>query len=166
MEGYNMKKQLIIGVIATLLTTSAFAGVKEKKAMRAADESIAQQLEKVQASCGNPELAIAFAWDDYKAMMKANTDTIKKERYKKQWVISHAGERAVASLEAMTKICQDDVDYKEEIASITSIMIKPKADLKDYDSEFNLDDTTINVTFGHLMTRRSSDFVKPIKELF
>jgi len=161
-----MKKQLIIGVIATLLTTSAVAGVKEKKAMRAADESVAAQLIKVHASCGNDKLAVAFVWDDYKAMIKANKATIKKERYKKQWVISQAGERAVASLEALTKICQDDADYKEEIAAVSSIMIKPKAELKDYNSEFNLDDTTINITFGHMMTRRASDFVQPIKEMF
>lgn len=66
----------------------------------------------------------------------------------------------------MMKICQDDADYKEEIAAVSSIMIKPKAELKDYNSEFNLDDTTINITFGHMMTRRASDFVNLVTEMF
>ena len=45
--------------------------------MRAADESVAEQLIKVHASCGNDKLAVAFVWDDYKAMIKANKATIK-----------------------------------------------------------------------------------------
>lgn len=161
-----MKKKLLVGIIATVLATSSYAGVKDKKAMRGADESVAEQVEKVVASCGNSELAVTFEWDAYKAMIKSNKDLLKSERYKKEWVISHAGERTVATLEAMSKICNDDADYKEEIANLTKIVIKPMANLKDYRGKFELDETTLTINFGHMMTRSPGDFVSPIKELF
>ena len=47
-----MKQKLIAGVVIALLSTTAYASIKDKKAMRAADANITTQVTKVKAACG------------------------------------------------------------------------------------------------------------------
>jgi len=161
-----MKKILLIAVISSVLATSAYAGVKDKKAMRSVNEDITSELKKVKSHCGNPALEVKVSWDKFKTMIKANKDALAARNYKGEWVISQTGERATAALEAFTKICKEDADYREEIAAITQIIIEPKPKFKDTESSMTMKDTVLTIESGHHMSRNLFDFIKPIKSLF
>jgi len=161
-----MKKLILMTVIASAISTSAVASVKEKKAMRSVDESIVKAIVKVKSACGNPALDVNVSWKDFKQMIKANKEALKSDNYKSEWVISHAGERSISTLEALSKICKEDADYKEEIANVTKIVVKPKAKFEDTKSAFSIEGTVITVESGHSMTRNLFDFIKPLKSIF
>lgn len=162
-----MKKTMsVIATTTLLMATTATAAVIDKKAIRAADANIAEQVVIMKSDCGNAALEVNVVWDDVKGMIKENKEALKSDNYKGVWVLSHTGERTVAALEAMSKICKDDADYKEELAKITNITVKPKAKFDDSKSAFSFDETTITIESGHRMTRSASDFVTPIKNLF
>lgn len=161
-----MKYTLLTSVLLATLSTTAVAGVKDKKAIRAADAKVAEQVIKTQKDCGIAKLDVVIAWDKFKKMAADNKAVFEEKRYQKQWLMSHAGDRTASVLEAMGQICKDDADYKEEIALLTNIVVEPQAKLSDYRSSFVLDGTTIKVTSGHYMTRRASDYTKPIKALY
>jgi len=162
-----MKKTMsVIATTTLLMATTATAAVIDKKAIRAADANIAEQVVIMKSDCGNSALNVNVVWDDVKGMIKANKEALKSDNYKGVWVLSHIGERTVAALEAMSKICKDDADYKEELAKVTNITVKPKAKFDDSKSAFSLDDSTITIESGHRMTRSASDFITPIKDLF
>lgn len=161
-----MKQKIIAGLIITLLSSTAYSSIKDKKAMRGADASIAAEILKVKAACGNPALEVKVNWDEYKTMIAANEEVIASERYKSEWVISHSGLRTVTTLEALSEICKDDADYKEEIALLTQISVLPKADLKDTNNEFSLKGNTLTVKTGHRNIRSVSDFSKKIKAVY
>jgi len=161
-----MKTKLLTAAICTLLATTAHAGVKDKKAIKAAEAGIATEISKVQAACGNASLDVSVSWDGYKAMIKENAEEIKSDRYKNEWVYSHGGQRTISTLESLAKICADDEDYKEEIANLTKIVVTPKASYEDYKSEFTLDGTVLSAVTGHQMTRSASDFTKRLKALY
>lgn len=161
-----MNKKLLTAAICTLLATTAQAGVKDKKAIKAAEAGIATEISKVQTACGNTSLDVSVSWDDYKSMVKENADEIKSDRYKSEWVYAQGGQRTISTLEALAKICAEDEDYKEEIANLTKIVVTPKANYGDYKSEYTIDGTVITAITGHQMTRTSSDFVKRLKALY
>ncbi|MBB1279397.1 hypothetical protein [Pseudoalteromonas sp. SR41-1] len=161
-----MKQKILAGLIIAVCSSSAYASIKDKKAIRAADASIAEEVAKVKASCGNAKLDVNVDWDDFKKMAAANEAKLADDRYQSQWIMSHAGQRTVAVLEAVSEICKDDADYKEELALLTKVTVSAKQDFKDSKSEFSLDDTVLKVKSGHKMTRRASDFTKSIKELY
>jgi len=138
----------------------------EKKAIRAADENIAAQVEKFKAAAGSAELSVTVDWNAVGQMISENTDALASDSYENVWVLGHTGERTVAVLEAMSTISNDDADYKEELALITSIVVKPKAKFDDSKSEFSIDGTEITIESGHRMSRSASDFVEPVKALF
>jgi hypothetical protein len=159
----------IISVIATtslLMATTAMAAVVDKKAIRTADANIAEQVAIMKSDCGNTSIEVNVVWDDVKGMIKTNKDALKSDNYKGAWVLSHTGERTVSVLEAMSKICKDDADYKEELAKVTNIVVKPKAKFSDSKNAFSFDETTINIESGHRMTRSAADFIQSIKSLF
>jgi hypothetical protein len=162
-----MKKTLlVIATTSLFIATTATAAVVDKKAIRAADANIAKQVAVMKSDCGNTSLEVNVVWDDVKGMIKTNKDALKSDNYKGVWVLSHTGERTVAALEAMSKICKDDADYKEELAKVTKVIVKPKDKFDDAKSAFSFDENTINIKSGHRMTRSASDFVTPIKDLF
>lgn len=161
-----MKKKILSVFLCAAVATSAHAGVKEKKAMRAGDEAIAAATEAMKSACGNTALEVSIDWDAYNAMVESNTDLIAKGSDKAEWVLGHGGERAANSLKALAKICADDADYKEEIATLTAVKFTPKAKYDDYQSEFKLDGTTLMVESGHRMSRSASDFVRKIMEIY
>lgn len=161
-----MKQKILAGLMIAVFSTSAYASIKDKKAMRAADTNIAEETAKVKASCGNPKLDVNVNWDNYKKMLAANESKLADDRYKSEWVITHSGQRTVAVLEALAQICKDDADYKEELALLTKIEVSAKQDFKDSNSDFTLKDTVLKVESGHKMTRSASDFVKKIKALY
>jgi hypothetical protein len=161
-----MNKQLLTVTLCTLIATTAHAGVKDKKAIKAAEAGIAAEVTKVQAACGNTALEVSVDWGEYKAMVKANKEALKKDRSQTQWIFAQGGERTISTLEALAKICTDDEDYKEEITNLTKLVVIPKASYGDYKTEFSLDDTVLTATNGHRMTRSYSDFVKPLKALY
>jgi len=161
-----MKKHIITGLILSIAATSAFAGVKEKKVMRAADKIITTQLAKTMLACENPLLTIDMGWDGFKAMTKTNKEALKKKRYYAERLMHDVGARTHSVLEALEQICASDADYKEEIAAVTAINVVPKPNVDDYRSSFALEDNVITVTTGYYMTRKAEDYISPIKELF
>lgn len=161
-----MKHKILAGIILTLCSTASYASIKDKKAIRAADTSILEEVTKVKAACGNSSLDVKVDWEGYKKMIAANKDKLAKKNYQSQWVMTHSGQRTVATLEALSTICKDDVDYKEEIAKLTKINITAKDDFADYASEFSLSDNVLTVNTGHYMSRNASDFTRKIKALY
>ena len=161
-----MKYTLISSILITTLSTSAYASIKDKKAIRAANENIAAEVANVKKACGNSALEVSVNWEKYKTMITANKENLAKDNYRSEWVIGHSGQRTVATLEAMSKICSTDEDYKEEIAQLAKIQIIPKTDFKDSKSVFSLEEKVLTVKTGHKMTRSSSDFAKSIKALY
>lgn len=161
-----MKQKILSGLVITLLSTTSYAAIKDKKAMKAADAAITAEIVNVKAACGNPTLEVQVKWDEYETMISANEAAIVSERYRSEWVISHSGVRTVTTLEALSKICKDDADYKEEIAQLTQIQVVPKEALKDTNNDFSLNDTILIVKTGHLNQRSVSDFSKKIKALY
>lgn len=161
-----MKHKILAGIIITLFSTASYASIKDKKAIRAADTSISAEVDKVKSACGNASLDVKVDWDDYKKMITANKDKLAKDNYQSQWVIAHSGQRTVTTLEALSAICKDDVDYKEEIAKLTKINVTAKDDFSDSASDFSLSDNVLTVDTGHKMSRNASDFSKKIKALY
>ena len=160
------KTMLVIATTSILLSTNAVAGVAEKKAFRAADANIAKQVIKTISKCGNVTLDVSVNWTDVTAMIKANKEALQADKYAGKWVISQTGDRTVSALEAMAKICEEDEDYKEEIANVAAIIVNPKAKYSDTRNTFSINDTSITIESGHRMTRNLFDFIKPIKALF
>jgi hypothetical protein len=169
-RGNKMKNKILTGLAVTLLSTvfssTTFAAVKDKKAIRAVDAKIAEEVTNVKTACGNSSLNVTVNWDEYKTMISTNKETLKSEKYKSEWVIGHSGERTVAVLESISKICAADEDYKEELAKLTDIQVLPKASFEDTKSEFSLNGNTLTVKTGHKMTRSFSDFTTRIKDLY
>jgi len=161
-----MKNKIVLGLFIAAVSSTATAGVKDKKAIRAAEANITAAVTKTIAACGNDALEVNVSWDDYKSMIASNKDAIAKKRYKSQWVISQGGDRAVSTLDALAKICASDADYKEEIANLTNIAVNPKADFSDTKSEFLIDGQVLTTNAGHYATRKASDFVKKIKAVY
>lgn len=161
-----MKPTLITAIVLATLSTGAVAGVKEKKAMRAADAKVAEQIVTTKQACGNTQLDVTIDWEKFNIMIAENETTLKEKRYQEQWVLSHAGDRTASVIEALGKICNSDADYKEELAKLTKVVVHPLPKFSDYRSSFKLDGTTIQVASGHYMTRNADDYTKPIKALF
>ncbi|NQZ51632.1 MAG: hypothetical protein HRT95_16105 [Moritella sp.] len=161
-----MKNKIVLGLFIAAVSSTATAGVKDKKAIRAAEANIKTAITKTIAACGNDDLEVNVEWDDYKDMIKSNKDAIAKKRYKSEWVLSHAGDRTVSTLGALAKICASDADYKEEIANLSEIIVKPKAKFSDTSSEFSIDDDVLITSSGHYTTRKAGDFVKQIKAVY
>jgi len=161
-----MKKQLLIGLIVTLAAGSAVAGVKEKKAMRHADTIVTAQLAKTMLICESPNLTVDMGWDGFKAMIETNKEALAKKRYKTKDLLIDVGNRTESVLQALAKICTADADYKEEIGSLTAIVVTPKPTIDEYRSSFTIENTVINVSTGYYMTRKADDYIDPIKALF
>lgn len=162
-----MKLKLTTIILAGLITPSVLAStVVERKAMREAEAKIVEAAEKTKATCGNTELAVSVNWDEYRTMINANEKVLQDNRYQGQWVLSHTADRNVSMLEALSSICNEDEDYKEVIAELNTVVIKPKSEFTDSDSTFKLEGSTLVVESGHRMNRSASDFVRPIKQLF
>ncbi len=153
-------------ILASTLAMNASAGVAEKKAIKQADEKIVAATTKTMSACGNTQLVTTADWEQFNNVAESNAEKLKAKDYKGEWLISKAGERTVTSLEALEKICLKDADYKEEVAKITEIMVVPKADFDDVESEFSLEGTKLTIQTGHYMDRSFSDFTKPLKSVF
>lgn len=161
-----MKYRFLVAVLTIFITVTATAGVKDKKAMRDADEKITKQLVITKNHCGNSNLNVEVSWNKFKSMAESNQDLLKSKGYKSQWIMNHTGERTISVLEAMSKICSADSDYKEEIALLTKIIILPKASFDDSKNKFSLEGNILTVLSGHRMSRSYSDFIEPIKSLY
>lgn len=161
-----MRSKIITALILSVTVTSAFAGVKEKKVMRAADIAVSAQLEKTKVSCANENLTVDMGWEGFVEMTNINKEALKKKRYLADSLMHDVGARTTSVLEAIESICIADADYKEEIASLTTIKVTPKAKVDEYRSSFALADNVITVTTGYYMTRAADDYISPIKELF
>lgn len=140
--------------------------MKEKKVTRAVDEKIAEQLAKVHAASGNSALEVVVDWTAYQTMIGENTKALEEDNYNTEWVLDHAGQRTVSTLEAVVEICETDADYKDEIAELTQIKIVPKAEFGDAESTFSKEGSVVTVATGHRMSRNSSNFIGPFKDLF
>lgn len=161
-----MKKIFLPALLLSLMATNAQASIAEKKAIRAADADVAAAAEKTQAACGNTELTVNHNWDQFRAMADNNAEIIADKDYKMEWIIGQSAERTVATLEALAKICNDDADYKEVIAELTTVEVTPKESFEDYQSAFTLEGTTLKAETGYYMSRSASDFVDRLKALY
>lgn len=159
-------KNLLLPLLLLSLATTAHASVAERKAIRAADADVAAAAEKTQSACGITELTVNHNWDQFRTMADSNADIIEEKNYKMEWIIGQSSERTVATLDALTLICNDDADYKEVIAELTAVEVTPKESFEDFSSEFSLDGNTLNVETGYYMSRSASDFVGRLKALY
>lgn len=159
-------KKMLLPLVLLSLSTSAYASIAEKKAIRAADADVAAATEKTQSACGNTELSVNHNWDQFRTMADNNAEIIKDKDYKMEWIIGQSAERTVATLDALANICNDDADYKEVIAELTAIEVTPKESFEDFKSAFSLDGNTLNVETGYYMSRSASDFVDRLKALY
>jgi len=160
-----MKKALAIVCVATF-AMNAHAGVKEKKAQRAAEENIAAAVADTKAACGNAQLDVKVAWDEVDAMAASNESIIKDKGMTLPQIYDGLGKRTKATLESLTKICKDDADYKAAIAEMTNVEVKTKPKYDDYKSAFTLEGTTLTIQNGWYMTRSASDFRSRLMELY
>ncbi len=161
-----MKKLLMATLITAMAATTVNASIADKKAIRGADAKIATEVAATKAACGNAALGVSVSWDNVKSMITANSDKLKSKNYQSQWVISHVSDITVSTLQALSKVCKQDADYKEEIANIKSFTVNPKMDFGDTKTEFALKANVLEVSAGHYMTRSSSDFIKSLKALY
>lgn len=159
-------KNHILALTFMVATAGANAGVAEKKAMRAADQKIADQVAALKLSCGNAKLDVAVDWDKVDAMITANAALIESKSTKVEWVYAEVGNRTSATLEALGSICKADADYKEEIAKLSKVVVAPKPKYDDYKSEFKLESTTLSIDSGWYMSREASDFEERLKALY
>jgi hypothetical protein len=160
-----MKKQFISALVLSVFSVSAFAGVAEKKATRAANEAIAAAAAETKTACGNASLEVNVAWAEFDAMAESNAALLEKKNQKMIWVIGQAGERTAGTLKALTKICADE-DYKEEIGKLTTVTVSAKPAFDDYKSDYSLEGTNLKVATGYYMSRSASDFVERLKALY
>lgn len=162
-----MKLKLITLILAGLVSQAVMAStVVERKAMREAEAKIIEAAQQTKATCGNAELAVSVSWDDFQSMIAANEQVLQDNRYQGQWVLSHTADRNMSVFEALSSICKDDADYKEVIAELSAVVIKPKPKFTDSESSFKLEGSTLLIESGHRMNRSAADFVRPIKQLF
>ncbi len=140
--------------------------VLEIKAVRMTEQQINEQVAKTQVDCGNAELTVKVDWKKFASMINENEEKLKESSYQAHWVLTHAATRTVSVLETLSKLAQSDSAYKEELAQLTDIIVHPKIDFTDADSEFLLEATTLTVLSGHKMTRDSNDFMPAIKSLY
>lgn len=161
-----MKLKIIALLVIQLTASYAYAGVKDKKAIRGADEVLIENAAKTQAACGNAVLEISSDWASFETMIESNASVLADKKYQTQWIYSQAGERNAAVLEAFAKVCTEDADYKEEIANLSQVIFVSKADFSDTWSDLSLEDNTLTVNVGHYMTRRSDDYISKIKALY
>ncbi|GAA0685187.1 hypothetical protein GCM10009104_08420 [Marinobacterium maritimum] len=160
-----MKRTLALICLATF-AANAHAGVKEKKALRAADEKVAAAATQMQTACGNGQLEVKIDWNAVDAMAEQNSEIIKSKGMRLEWVYTQLGDRTVSTMEALGKICADDTDYKGAIAEISIIQVQPKPKYDDYKSVFSLEGTTLSIDNGWYMTRSASDFRTRLLNLF
>lgn len=156
----------IVVSIAIVASGLAHAGVAEKKARRAAEENAAAEVALLKSSCGNPDMLVQFDWDAFDILLDTEKAKIEKRGDKNEWVIDKAAERTVNVIKALSGICSNDADYKEEIAKVTALNITPKASFEDYESVFTLNDAAITVETGHVMNRSPEDFEDRLLALF
>ena len=161
-----MKKIIALTLMTAAISGTAFAGVAEKKAMRAADEALAAQAATTAQQCGNASLMVEVDWDGINAAIEANAAWLTEKRMDASNLINELSQRSVSTLEALAKICADDADYKAEIALLSKVSIKTKAEFSDYKSEFELAGEELVVYSGHYMTREANDFVARLKALY
>jgi hypothetical protein len=156
-----MKTKLIIGFIALALSTSAFAGVAEKKAKRKLIESTDSNLSSTQKKCGNSAMKVEFDFDKYKAFMKANAAKLGT----KHFAYSYADRNTFQVLTGISDLCKD-ADYKEEIGKLKTIKVMPNSNYDDQKSNFKLSEdgkTLTAVLQTNSGTRSYSDYVKQMK---
>lgn len=159
-------KQMIAAAALCLLSAASHASVAEKKATRAAEEAAAQAAKATQQACGNAALSVTINWDALAETAKNSEAFMTEKKVEMVHLINDMGARTAATLESLAKICEKDADYKEEIAKLTQVNVKPKADGGDFKSEFKLDSTTLEIASGFYMTRTPSDFTERLKALY
>ncbi|VAW65372.1 hypothetical protein MNBD_GAMMA09-2948 [hydrothermal vent metagenome] len=136
-------KKIVLSVLLVAISFAAQAGIKDKKAKKAATESMNAALTKVKTACGNAKLEGKIDW--------ANWDTYKYEKLSgnkaKNEVIQAAGVLLEGVLGEVAELCKD-ADYKEELAKITTIAISGKADQTSSYVEFKLDGNTLGMALN------------------
>lgn len=152
-------KKLFVIVAGLLLSTSLYAGVKEKKALRDLTSTIETLTNQMKADCGNTEL---------KSVVVEET-TFPANR------INIAKRNAEDFFAGISVVCKDE-DYREEIAKLTQLNFSLTDDgarngnkTKIY-GKIGLTDEknmVVNLHVQYLMSNNTTDLLpKVIKELY
>jgi len=133
-----MKISFFVCVIALALSTSATAGIEERKAKQAKRilvESTNKSLIKTKKMCGNSKIKVRFDFRMNSAFMKANMDKLKT----KHVVYAFADRNTSTMLSNLSKICAES-EYKVEAAKLDTIFVSPSSDYTDMSGSFELSD--------------------------
>jgi ribosomal protein L32 len=151
--------KILLGTIIISMSVTAFAGIKDKKAMKTSEATLTTATADVKKACGNAKLDAKVDWAswgkyDYKKMGK-----------KKDVVVGYAGSLIKSVLEEMNKLCKD-ADYKAELAKITSLKISGKTDQGDMYVAFKLDGTTLSMMLNAdgYSSWKNADLLKAVWE--
>lgn len=130
--------KILLGVLILSLSSYAFAGIKDKKAIRDSETKITTAAASVKTACGNAKLDTKVDWAqwdkyDYEALGR-----------KKDVILRFAGGVTEKVLSLMVSLCED-ADYKAEVAKITSLKISGKADQSESHAAFTLNGSTLDI---------------------
>ncbi|VAW66604.1 hypothetical protein MNBD_GAMMA08-2936 [hydrothermal vent metagenome] len=158
-------KKIILPIILPMAlmaaSFSAHAGIKDKKAMKTATETMNAAITAAKTSCGSAKLEGKIDW--------SNWDTYKYEKMSlgrsKDQVLSNAGTLLKDAIGAMAELCKD-ADFKEEVSKVTSIVVSGKKDQEAMYIDFKLDGTTLNMALNAdtIGSWKNKDLLKKIWE--
>lgn len=108
----NLGKLFFVILGALTLATVSFAGVAEKKALKKVDAMLADDEWRLKEKCGNP----------IKVTHNCQTaEKLKADGKSAEDKIEICGSRCHDRASIFTSLCENDADYKAEIAKISEI---------------------------------------------
>ncbi len=151
--------KILLGTLIIALSSYAFAGIKDKKAIKGSEAKITTAAASVKTACGNSKLDTKVDWTqwdkyDYKKMSR-----------KKHEILRFTGGLTESVLSSMADLCKD-ADYKAEVAKITSLKISGKVDQTKPYVAFNLNGNTLDITLNAdgVSSWKNADLLKAVWE--
>jgi len=134
-------------------------GIKDKKAMKAASETMQEALAKFQSACGNEESRCEIDWSSWEGYDYGKMSGSRE----KDEVIVDVGTLLSDVIGEMAALCSDE-DYKEELAAITLISVTGSEDEYSLYVDFALDGTTMKMTLNAdaCGSWKNTDFLKAV----
>jgi len=106
--------KILVALVLVTLSINSFAGIKDKKAMRASEGAVTAAIAGVMNACGNAALEAKIdwsAWDSY------DYDKLGGDKVK---ILGYIASLATSVTDEMATLCKD-ADYKAEIAKLTTL---------------------------------------------
>jgi hypothetical protein len=123
------------------MSSYAIAGIKDKKAIKGSEKTIATATANVKAACGNAKLDAKIDWNNWEKY------DYKKMNTTKQDVLRFTGGLAESVLNSMAKLCKDP-DYKAELAKITLLNFDGKKDQKSMYVAYKLEGNKLAISLN------------------